>query len=186
MWRATPSNRRAEQAGRVGPVHLRGDVVAHELQHLQLVERQLRHPLRERARARSSELVVGDALEHHAEPGRFLAVDLVAGEQVALRPLEAEARDPQPRRFRDAPDPGRRVAEPGRLRRDDQVGVEHEVGAAGDAPAVDRRDRRLADRVQRGRTSSANRPIIRRSAIESQARSRPSSVACAAVDQSRP
>ena len=121
----------------------------HELQHLELVEREAGHPLRELAGV-VDQLVVRHALEDHPDPGRLLARDRVAGEEVALRLFEAEARDPDPRRLGDAPDPRRRVAERRGLGRDDQVGVEDEVRAPGDAPAVDRRDGRLADLVQPG------------------------------------
>ena len=46
--------------------------------------------------------------------------DLVAGEEIALRPLEAHAIHPH-RRGGRAPDPGRRVAEARALARHDQV-----------------------------------------------------------------
>ena len=61
---------------------------------------------------------VGHDLEDQAELGRLPRRDLVAGQQVALRPLEPHAVDPH-RRRRRAPDARRRIAERRALARDD-------------------------------------------------------------------
>ena len=80
------------------------------------------------------ELIVADALQHETEIRGLGAADLVAGEQVALGALEAEPRDPHPRRFGNPPHAHRRIAEPGRLTAHDEIRVEHHVRAARDAP----------------------------------------------------
>ena len=100
----------AEQPARVGLVLVAGDVVEHPLHHLQLVQRQgaMRWAS---ARGVVVELVVGDALEDHPGVGRLAPRELVAGEEVALGPLQAEPGDPHPGRLGHPPHPGRRVAE---------------------------------------------------------------------------
>ena len=96
---------------------------------------------RERAGARL-ELRVGHDLEDQADARRLGRGDRVAGEQVALRLLETHAVDPH-RGGRRAPDARGRVAEGRALARHDAVGTQHHVGAAADAPALHRGDRRL-------------------------------------------
>ena len=125
-----------EQPTRVRPVLMGRDVVAHPLRHLQLVERHQHHPPGQRQCPRQ-QLVVGHAFEDEPDVGRFACGDLVTGEQVPLRPFEAEAGDLDPRRLGHAPHTCRWVAEAGRFTRDDEVRVQDHVGAAGDAPALD-------------------------------------------------
>ena len=59
-----------EQPAGVGLVLVAGDVVQHPLHHLQLVQRQQRHAMRERV-GPLGELVVGHALEDHPGRGRL-------------------------------------------------------------------------------------------------------------------
>ena len=84
-----------EQPTRIGLVLVSRDVVQHPLHHLQLIQRHQRDALRQRSPA-ASELNVSDALEDHPDVGGLRSGQLVTGEQVALRPLEAEPRDPHP------------------------------------------------------------------------------------------
>jgi hypothetical protein len=73
----------------------------------------------------------------------------VAGEQQPLGALVAEAVRPQAG-GRHAPDAGRRVADLAVVGGDDLVGVQGDVGAAGDAEAVQLDHRRLVGVQQRG------------------------------------
>src|ERR687898_883348 len=80
---------RAERAGRRQPHALRR-LVAEQLEHLELVERQAGHAPGERTRV-LFQLVVGHGLKDQADARRLRRGDLVPGEQVALRLLEAHA-----------------------------------------------------------------------------------------------
>ncbi len=86
--------------------------------------------------------MLGHGLQDEADARRLGRGDLVARQQIALRALEPQPVDPH-RRGRRAPYARGRVAERGALGGDDDVGAEHHVGAAADAPALHRRDGRL-------------------------------------------
>ena len=100
------------------------------------------------ARPAASSSSAGTASEASPHSTARRAVDRVAGEQQALGALQAEAVHPH-RRRRRAPHARRRVADAAVLGADDEVRAQREVGAAGDAVAVDLGDDRLGRAPQR-------------------------------------
>jgi len=141
VWAGDPVEEGPERPARGHP-HVLGRLVAEELQHHELRRREPRHAPGERYGV-GLELGVGHDLEDHADLGGRAGGDGVAGQEIALGPLEAHPVDPH-RRRRGPPDAGRRVAEGRALGRDDQVGAQHHVRAAPDAPALHRGERRLS------------------------------------------
>src|SRR5260370_16074191 len=99
--------------------HVLRCVIAEQLQHLELICRHLRHPLRECVRARVK-FVVGHRFQDESDPRGLWRRDFISGEQVALRALETHPIYPN-RGGRRAPYSRRRIAERSRLARDYQI-----------------------------------------------------------------
>ena len=119
----------------------------------------LRDPFRQRD-GFCFEPIAGDHPIHQTEPQCLGRPDLVAGPQELLRAAGAEVRDLDERLHTGAGHPQHRVLEHGVVGRDDQVAHARDHQAAGDALALDHRDRRLGQIADREGLLEIHRPLV--------------------------